>query len=135
MTTAPQDITVQVSNSTGKAGLATTASDELQQQGFRVMTPDDYPNTLKSTTVFFSSGNEPAAATVAAMFANPKVQRVTGIGKLVQVVLGPDFSSVSAAVPPSGSSVSVRVDRNGVSTPAKLPEDLTVTNAADTTCE
>jgi LCP family protein required for cell wall assembly len=135
VTTAPQDITVQVSNSTGKAGLATTASDELQQQGFRVMTPDDYPNTLKSTTVFFSSGNEPAAATVAAMFANPKVQRVTGIGKLVQVVLGPDFSSVSAAVPPSGSSVSVRVDRNGVSTPAKLPEDLTVTNAADTTCE
>jgi hypothetical protein len=135
VTTAPQDITVQVSNSTGKAGLAATASDELQQQGFRVMTPDDYPSTLKSTTVFFSPGNEPAAATVAAMFASPKVQRVTGIGKLVQVVLGPDFSSVSAAVPPSGSSVSVQVDRNGAGIPTRLPEDLAVTNAADTTCE
>src|ERR1700761_7232518 len=92
VTTAPQNVTVQVSNSTAKSGLATTASTQLKRQGFKVKTPDDYPSSLKSTTVLFSPGNEQAAATVAATLANPKVQRVTGIGKTVQVVLGPDFS-------------------------------------------
>jgi LCP family protein required for cell wall assembly len=134
VTTAPQTITVQVSNSTGKTGLATTASDELAQRGFSVMTPDDYPSSLKSTTVFFSPGNERAAATVASAFAHSKMERVTGIGHVVQVVLGPDFSSVSAP-PPSGSSVNVQVDRDTTSTSNTLPEDLTFTNAADTTCE
>src|SRR6202045_637678 len=102
VTTSPQNITVQVSNSTSKSGLATTVSTQLKHHGFKVKTPDDYPSSLKSTTVLFSPGNEQAAATVAATFANPKVERVNGIGKTVQVVLGPDFSSVSAP-PPSGS--------------------------------
>jgi LCP family protein required for cell wall assembly len=134
VTTAPQDITVQVSNSTSKSGLAATASNALKRHGFKVMTPEDYPSKLQSTTVFFSPGNEQAAATVATSFANSKVERVTGIGQVVQVVLGPDFSTVGAP-PATGSSVSVQLDRNTSSSPTKLPEDLTVTNAADTTCE
>ena len=67
----PRDVTVQVSNSTAETGLAATAADELQQHGFNVTTPDDYPGSLTSTTVFFSPGNEQAAATVASSFANP----------------------------------------------------------------
>ena len=98
------------------------------------MTPDDYPGSMNATTVFFSPGNEQAAATVASVFANPKVARVNGIGQVVQVVLGPDFSSVTAP-PRSGSSISVQIDRNANSAATKLPEDLTVTNAADTSCE
>ncbi len=133
-TTSPQDVTVQVSNSTGQTGLATTATNQLKRNGFNVLTPNDYPNSLKATTVFFSPGNEQAAATVASAFANAKVERVNGIGQVVQVVLGPDFSSVTAP-PPSGSSISVQIDRNSSSPTTKLPEDLTVTNAADTTCE
>jgi LCP family protein required for cell wall assembly len=134
VTAAPQNVTVQVSNSTAKSGLAATASNQLKRRGFKVKSPDDYPSVLKSTTVFFSPGNEQAAATVAAAFANSKVARVTGIGQVVQVVLGPDFSSTSAP-PPAGSSVNLQVDRNTSSLPAKLPEDLSVTNAADTTCD
>jgi LCP family protein required for cell wall assembly len=133
-TTSPQEVTVQVSNGTGTEGLATTAATALKRNGFNVMTPDDYPSALKTTTVFFSPGNEQAAATVAAAFGNSKVERVTGIGSVVQVVLGPDFSSVGAP-PPSGSSVSMQISRNSSSPPTRLPEDLTVTNAADTTCE
>ena len=125
---------MQVSNSTGQSGLAATANSQLKHNGFNVMTPDDYPSSLNATTVFFSPGNEQAAATVASSFANSKVARVTGIGQVVQVVLGPDFSSVTTP-PPSGSSVSVQIDRNASTPPTKLPDDLTVTNAADTTCE
>ena len=134
VTTDPQDITVQVSNSTGVTGLGASAASALQQHGFVVTTPDDYPSSLASTTVFFSPGNEQAAATVASSFANPTIEQVSGMGDTVQVVLGSDFYSVQAP-DPSGSSVRVQVVRGTSSTPTELPEDLTVTNAADTTCE
>src|SRR3984885_11169495 len=134
MTTAPQDVTVQVSNSTAKSGLAATASGQLKRHGFRVKSPDDYPNPLKTTKVLFSPGNEQAAATVAASFANSKVERITGTGHVVQVVLGSDFTSVGTP-PPAGSPVSLQINRSATSPPTKLPDDLTVTNAADTTCE
>jgi LCP family protein required for cell wall assembly len=134
MTAAPQDVTVQVSNSTAKSGLAGTASSQLKRHGFRVKSPDDYPNPLKTTKVLFSPGNEQAAATVAASFANSKVERITGTGHVVQVVLGSDFTSVGTP-PPAGSPVSLQINRSASSPPTKLPDDLTVTNAADTTCE
>ncbi|SPM40355.1 hypothetical protein MNAB215_2552 [Mycobacterium numidiamassiliense] len=133
-TASPEDVTVRVSNATSQSGLATTASSQLKRDGFNVMAPDDYPSQVNSTTVFFSAGNEQAAATVASAFASSKIERVTGYGQVVQVVLGPDFKTVTSP-PPTGSSVSVQIDRNPGNAPTKLPEDLTVTNAADTTCE
>ena len=50
--------------------------------------PTTTPGPLTSTTVFFSPGNEQAAATVASAFTNPTIERVTGMGDMVQVVLG-----------------------------------------------
>ena len=132
--TDPADVTVQVSNSTAEGGLATTAADALQAHGFNVTTPDDYPGPLSETTVFFSPGNEEAAATVASSFANPTLERVTGLGDVVQVVLGSDFNAV-AAPSPSGSNVAIHVVRGTSSTPTPVPDDLSVTNAADTACE
>jgi LCP family protein required for cell wall assembly len=133
VTTDPSSVTVQVSNSTGQDGLGATAATELQQHGFSVETPDTYPSSLSKTTVFFSPGNEEAAATVASAFADPTIERVTGKGKTVQVVLGSDFNAV---IPPkaSGSAVQVHVLHGDSSTPTQLPADLSVTNAADTTC-
>jgi len=132
--TDPQAVTVQVSNSTGQSGLGATTADSLQAHGFNVVTPDDYPGPLSQTTVFFSPGNEEAAATVASSFANPTIERVNGMGDVVQVVLGSDFDAVSAPTP-SGSPVQVRLHRDADSNPTQLPEDLAVTNAADTSCE
>ena len=132
--TAAHDVTVRVSNASGEPGRATSASDELEQAGFNVMSPDDYPDWPKSTTVLFSPGNEQAAATVASALANPPIERVSGMGDVVRVVLGPDFHAVSAPAP-SGSPVSVQLTRSASSAPTKLPDDLTVTNAADTSCE
>lgn len=133
-TTSPDEVTVRVSNATAQSGLAATATSQLKRNGFNVMSPDDYPSPVNATTVFFSPGNEQAAATVASAFTNSKVARVSGYGQVVQVVLGPDFKSVSSPAP-TGSSLSVQIDRSPGSTPTKLPDDLTVTNAADTTCE
>ncbi|MEV5361037.1 LytR C-terminal domain-containing protein, partial [Micrococcus luteus] len=137
--TDPSSVTVRVSNSTGEDGLASTAASELQQHGFNTVDPDDYPGPLDSTTVFFSAGNEEAAATVASAFANPSIpsiERVSGLGDQVRVVLGSNFRSVGTPSP-SGSAVQVKVvhDSGESSEPTHLPEDLNVTNAADTTCE
>ena len=134
ITTDPNDITVQVSNSTAEDGLGATAASELETHGFNVITPDDYPGPLDTTTVFFSPGNEQAAATVASAFPNSTIERSTNLGDVVQVVLGNDFYSVTSP-PTSGSPVQVQVAHDTSSTPTDLPEDLTVTNAADTTCE
>ncbi|TDO14191.1 LytR family transcriptional attenuator [Mycobacterium sp. BK086] len=135
VTTDPSDISVQVSNSTGQDGLGATAAAALREHGFRVLEPEDYTGSaVTTTTVMFSAGNEQAAATVAAAFPAAQMERVDGLKNTVQVVLGPDFSAVGAP-PPSGSTVSVHVSRNTNSTPTQLPEDLTVTNAADVTCE
>ena len=134
VTTDPAAVTVQISNSTGQDGLGAIAARELQQHGFNVATTDDYPGQLSSTTVFFSPGNEQAAATVASAFSEPTIERVSGKGNTVQVVLGSDFSIVNPPQP-SGSSVHVRVLHGSPSGPTQLPEDLSVTNAADTTCE
>ena len=135
VTTDPTSVTVQVTNSTGQDGLGANAASELQLHGFNVTTPDDYPTgPLNSTTVFFSPGNEEAAATVASAFTEPTIERVNGKGDTVQVVLGSDFATVSPPKP-SGSSVQVHVLHGSGSTPTQLPEDLSITNAADTTCE
>lgn len=135
VTTDPGDVTVRVSNSTGESGLAATAASELQQHGFVVTDPDDYPAPLSSTTVFYSTGNEQAAATVASAFATHTIEQVSGMGDEVRVVLGSDFHSVGAPSP-SGSPVQMQVVKGTTSgEPTHLPEDLTVTNAADTTCE
>jgi hypothetical protein len=51
----------------------------------------------------------------------------------VQVVLGQDFSAVTAP-PPSGSWVQVHLTQTTAAAPTPLPQDLTVTNAADVSC-
>ena len=56
------------------------------------------------------------------------------MGDVVRVVLGSDFYSVTPPSP-SGSPVQVHVVHDTSTAPTHLPEDLTVTNAADTTCE
>jgi LCP family protein required for cell wall assembly len=134
VTTEPQDVTVRVSNSTGQDGLASTAANELQQHGFKVLTPEDYPSSMQSTTVLFSSGNEQAAATVASALPNSQMERVPGMGNVVQIVLGQDFNSVGTPRP-SGSAVQVHLTHQVRSTPTPLPQDLSVTNAADVSCE
>ena len=130
----PAAVTVHVSNSTSESCLGSTATTELQTHGFVVDSPDDYPTTMDTTTVMYSPGNEQAAATVAAAFGNPHVERVSGLGQEVHVVLGADFATIGAP-PPSGSPVTVSVTHEVNSAPTHLPEDLTVTNGADTTCE
>ena len=130
----PDAVTVQVSNSTEESGLAAAATSRLDNYDFDTLTPNDYITELATTTVFFSPGNERAAVTVASAFPGSVIKRDTGKGRVVQVVLGSDFHSVAAPAAPQ-TPVSVALSRASMTPPTDLPEDLTITNAGDTTCE
>jgi len=66
---------------------------------------------------------------------NAHVERVSGLGDVVRVVLGTDFTAVGTPAA-SGSAAQMRVTHGSLSgEPTKLPEDLSITNAADTTCK
>ena len=132
----PRDVTVQVSNPTEQAGLATAATEEFQNYRFDVRDPDYYSQwgPVSRTTVYYSLGNEQAAATVAATLPGARIEQIEGLGELVQVVLGDEFTAVQVPQA-SGTALSVDVTYTGTSKPTQLPSDLTVTNGADISCE
>lgn len=132
----PRDVTIQVANATEQSGLAETATEQFERYGFDTREPDyysDWSGTYR-TTVYYSLGNEQAAATVAATLPGARTERISGLGEVVQVVLGPDFSSIKYPQA-SGTALTVDVTYTGGSTPTRLPSDLTVTNGADVRCE
>ena len=132
----PRDVTVQVGNATEIVGLATATSGELDLYGFNVLEPDyswDY-GSVTETSVFYSLGNEQAAATVAATMPGARIERISDLGETVMVVLAPDFAELRYPQA-SGTPLTVSVTHAGSSTPTKLPADLIVTNGADVTCE
>jgi hypothetical protein len=134
---APADVTVRVSNATTQSGLATTATGQLRRSGFNVMTPDDYPSPVNATTVLFSPGNEQAAATVAdglrqfaKVRAGFRLRAGCPGGAWPGLQLGDTIAATQRLVGHRAVSTGAPATRQ-----AQLPEDLTVTNAADTTCE
>ena len=132
----PRDVTVQVGNATEIVGLATATSGELDLYGFNVLEPDyswDY-GSVTETSVFYSLGNEQAAATVAATLPGARIERISDLGETVMVVLAPDFADLRYPQA-SGTPLTVSVTHAGSSAPTKLPSDLIVTNGADVTCE
>ena len=132
----PRDVTVQVTDATETGGLADTAATQFELYGFKVQAPDNYLDisAVYSTTVFYSLGNEQAAATVAATLPGARVERISGLGETVQVVLGSNFATVRYP-PASGSQLSMNATYTGSTTPSRLPADLNVTNGADVTCD
>ena len=132
----PRDVTVQVANTTDRSGLAETATSELNSYGFDVFEPDYYSDwsAVSTTTVYYSLGNEQAAATVAATLPGARIERIIGLGETVEVVLGSDFTAVQYPQA-SGTQLNVYITHPGSSTPTKLPTDLTVTNGADVSCD
>ena len=137
----PRDVVVEVAASdtvTDPSYLAESATTQLELYRFDVRRPDYYSTSeygpVTTTTVFYSLGNEQAAATVAATLPGSHIERISGLGETVQVVLGQDFTSVKYPQA-SGTPLTVNVTHVGIPTPTKLPSDLTVTNGADVTCE
>ncbi|MCU1646414.1 MAG: hypothetical protein JWN03_6689 [Nocardia sp.] len=138
MAVDPSTVSLQVSNGSGVAGVASTAATKLANQGFQIYSTGNYADgTSPKTTVRYSSGHEAAAATVASSIAGSTLEPASGLGSIVEVVLGTDYAGTVHAPTAFGQPLpDTPTDAGGASAaPVTLPSDLEHVNAADDTCK
>ncbi|UQE75736.1 LCP family protein [Gordonia sp. PP30] len=131
----PTNMTVRVLNGSGQTGVATEVMNVLIREGFTVPGVADASTEESDTVVRYGAGEQDSAATIAKMFPGAKIQEDRTVKVGVEVILGTDFQGTSAiADPPSpGNTLSVG-QLPPANTNSDLPNDLSVTNAGDTTC-
>lgn len=119
---------VQVLNASGRSGLAAQTSSELQDAGFSVEAPGN-ATPQQTTTILYSSEQEAAARTLAAVVPGATVSEDNSVGGTVQLVLGADFGGLRT----TGTSSSGGSGGSGGSAPRQSPPTPDRT-AADTGC-
>ncbi|ALG83763.1 LCP family protein [Gordonia phthalatica] len=126
---------VRVLNGTAEKGLAGTVMEELARQGIDVSGVADSSEKRTDTVVRYGPGEQDSAATVAAMFPGAKIQQDNTVKVGVAVILGSDFGGVETmtSAPDAGTVLHVQQLPANVDN-SNLPNDLSVTNAGDTTC-
>ena len=132
--TAPGNIGVRVLNGTGTAGLASKVSDAMSQLGFDVRGVADASENQTATIVRYGPGQQAAAATVASMITGAAIQPDRTVKSGVEVLLGSDYPGQLKPVPDAGTRLTIMQNPQS-SEAVDLPSDLSVTNAADTSCQ
>ncbi|MET9488413.1 LCP family protein [Nocardia sp. NPDC006630] len=138
MAVDPSTVSLQVSNGSGVAGVASTAATKLANQSFQIYSTGNYADgTSPKTTVRYSTGHEAAAATVASSLPGATLEPASGLGSIVEVVLGTDYAGTVRAPTAFGQPLpDMPTDAGGASAaPVTLPSDLEHVNAADDTCK
>lgn len=132
----PSMVSLQVSNGSGTPGIAATAATKLSNQGFQIYSTGNYSEGTSTTTkVRYSSGYEAAAATVASSIPGASLEETTGLGSIVELVLGSSYSGTVKAPTTFGQTLPDAPTATGSATPVTLPSDLEHVNAADDTCK
>ncbi|QCQ89829.1 LCP family protein [Rhodococcus sp. SGAir0479] len=131
---APNEVSLQVSNGSGVSGLAATTADRLAAYGFQIYSVGNYSGTSSRTLVRFSPGSEADAATVASSIPGAVLEETSGLGNIVEVVLGSEFDRTLTAPAEAGSPVDAGPALGGNPEDVELPADLAVTNATDNPC-
>ncbi|MDQ1660041.1 MAG: hypothetical protein QOJ68_21 [Blastococcus sp.] len=98
-TLAPGSVTVDVLNATARAGLAGKVAGALRGQGFVVGTVGNSTSTVSSSTVRYGAGAADKARLLAAAVPGSVLQASTSIGNTVQLLIGPNYSTVVRPAP------------------------------------
>lgn len=95
----PEEISVRVLNGTGADGIATSAAAELEAEGFVVVGIGDAESQdfLSSVVRYDVRGADAARTVTAAVPGAARVKR-SGLGTLVEVVVGKDWPGVTPVV-------------------------------------
>jgi len=89
LTVTPDEVSVEVVNSSGVVGLGKQAAGALRVQGFAEVVSSNGDAVTKGATVEYSGDNEEAARTVAAAFPGATIARSQrDLGQQVRVTLG-----------------------------------------------
>ena len=129
LTAAPAEITVDVFNGTGTAGLAATAADALRAQGFGVGAVGNEAGTPAQSVVRHGPGALEQARTVAAAVPGAVLQPVDSLGGTVQLVIGPGFSTVVPVQIAAPAADEPAVEEPAVEGPAAAPAQQAATAA------
>lgn len=99
MTVAPEDISLRVLNGSGVEGAATTASEQLAEQGYVIAWVDTAETSdFISTVVRYDPVNEEAARTVAASIPGATRVERAGLGTTIEVIVGDSWPGVEPVV-------------------------------------
>ncbi|WP_052373472.1 LCP family protein [Nocardia otitidiscaviarum] len=133
----PSMVSLQVSNGSGISGIASTTATKLANQGFQIYSTGNYAEGSSTTTKVRYSGSdqEAAAATVASAIPGASLESTTGLGSIVEVVLGSDFTGTVKTPTTFGQTLPDAPASTAEETPITLPSDLEHVNAADDTCK
>ncbi|UFS95174.1 LCP family protein [Nocardia huaxiensis] len=132
----PSTVSLQVSNGSGIGGVASTTATKLSNQGFQIYSTGNYAEgTSTKTKVRYSAGQEAAAATVASAIPGSTLEATSGMGSIVEVVIGSDFAGTIKAPTAFGSTLPDAPTDSVSAAPVTLPSDLEHVNAADDTCK
>ncbi|WP_430331024.1 LCP family protein [Rhodococcus sp. ACT016] len=131
---SPEEVSLQVSNGSGVSGLAATTADRFAAYGFQIYSVGNYSGTSSKTVVRFSPGLEAEAATVASSIPGAVLEEASGLGNIVEVVLGSEFDRTLTAPAAAGSPVDMAAAQIASDADVELPADLAVTNATDNPC-
>jgi LCP family protein required for cell wall assembly len=102
LVTAPSAVNVRVLNATGTAGAAKSAAAELTALGYHVVGYTTAPAVLSTTVVRWSVPRNESARTLATA-TGATTKQVTGLGQVVELVVGTDYSGATAVVVPTTS--------------------------------
>ncbi|WP_421958301.1 LCP family protein [Prescottella subtropica] len=131
---APNEVSLQVSNGSGVSGLAATTADRFAAYGFQIYSVGNYTGSSTQTVVRFSPGTEAEAATVASSIPGAVLEQTSGLGAIVEVVLGTAFDRTLTPPAEAGETVDAPPTRIAEPEEVELPADLAVTNATDNPC-
>ncbi|MEV0406264.1 LCP family protein [Actinoallomurus sp. NPDC050550] len=92
LTVAPRDIDVRVINGVGTFGLATKATGDLRDAGFRASVVLGTRHGVETTVIQYSPGREDSAKTLKAAIPGARLKEVAGLGSRLQVVVGSSWS-------------------------------------------
>ncbi|MEC3913551.1 LCP family protein [Nocardia sp. CDC160] len=134
----PSTVSLQVSNGSGQAGIAGTTATKLANQGFQIYSTGNYADGVSAKTkVRYSGGHEAEAGTVASAIPGAVLEQASGLGSIVEVVVGSDYTGTVKAPTAFGQTLpDTPSDAGGPSAPpVTLPSDLEHVNAADDICK
>jgi len=122
-------VTVDVFNGTGRAGLASTTATALRAAGFGVGgTGNADRRDYARTEIRYDPAREAQARTLAAAIAGATLVERAGLGESVQLVLGSGFAGVkgagSAGSGGSGGSATTPAAGGTDSTPTRTAADV-----------
>ena len=94
LVTAPESVLVRVLNATGTPGAAKAAAAELTALGYQVVGYDTAPSVRSTTVVRWSVPRNESARTLAAA-TGASTRQVEGLGQVVELLVGTDYSGAT----------------------------------------